>query len=1002
MTVNELSETQLWFHTRVHVKNKSSAVLVPFSVTDTIKPTSPRRKRAKKIKAALSGFETATTPPLPVKTTELKTQWDGFRAEYPGHLLLYQCGDFFELYDEDADLVETLTNLKVTEKNTTGFKRMAGFPVRVVNDWIRRLLQCGVGKIAMIEQCDAHPRSPTVREDVDINSSSGEGLGEESGGMQGNGIKGAGKGVGIKSKIVARQVTRVFTPGTLYDTDESGGRHLVSLAVVHESEGVCDPGATGAISKKVSPKEFKFGVSYVDLETSEFNISSSVDVDHLDEILSRLNVAELLLTEDAHEYILEHYPSLASRDSVCHTVLEPSWFLDSPSTVRKGLDALHWGMSKGVGDDNDADQTIKQVVVGVGMGVGQDHMNLMETMATSALLRYISHTHPASKPRLRWPTRHTISKHMVMDSDTRRALELVTVCNDTKDSVTALGAGTGESRGGYSLYSVLNRCRTFGGRRLLRSRVVSPSTDMTFINQCLSSVAVLKTLRNTNRQLRLHLKECVDVEKTLQRIALKVGTWADLRSLASTIAVCATISDTLLQRHKADDQTPTMSDLGLLFQHVDGLTDANAALKDSELWKTLVNSDAAFFANHDGTSVPLGFDKTTDELTERLRVLETISMHRLRLEMFTATSRFKLVRNNRQGWIFEISQRHLKAEKEQISIHGLREVEGTSLIKRFSCKHLDAFDRAYRELEAELAVAQRKIFQRLSHTVRDNMKPLLNCAQALNRLDVASSLAIVADEYGFCRPTITQGIDFDVEGGFHAAVKKSQQKTHDSFVPNDCNLTTKRMWIVTGPNMGGKSTFLRQNALMIIMAQIGSFVPAHRAVIGVCDQLFARVGANDDISRHMSTFMVEMMETARILQKATHRSFVVLDEIGRGTSTYDGMAIASAVFEHLHDNTACRTLSATHYKEVAHIANHLSSAACYRTIFSYADDEIIYGYRLEPGVAQKSYGIDVARIAGIPSSVTTRARDLLLKLEHAGGDLEHSLVDTIVNTHQRI
>ncbi|KNC84661.1 hypothetical protein SARC_03122 [Sphaeroforma arctica JP610] len=469
------------------------------------------------------------------------------------------------------------------------------------------------------------------------------------------------------------------------------------------------------------------------------------------------------------------------------------------------------------------------------------------------------------------------------------------------------------------------------------------------------------------------------------------------------MSLCAKLSDTILAGNKADDTRPNFADLGQLLTHVGGLVEASNALSKSPEWQNLDRSDPDFFVKNSIMGVPQGYDAELDNLNERISDLEVRHMDRIRLEMFGPSSRVKIVRHQRQGWILEISKRHMTEEKECIdglvaSEEALRELEGTSQIKRFSSRRLDALDTEFRSLERELADRQKRIFVRLCDVACDHTHSIIQSARALSSLDVASSLAVVADEHGFCRPEVTTGTEFEVVGGYHAAVQKANLRHHASFVANDCHLSQQKMWLITGPNMGGKSTFLRQNALMIIMAQAGSFVPARSATIGVCDQLFARVGASDDISRHMSTFMVEMMETARILQKATHRSFVVLDEIGRGTSTYDGMAIASAVFEHLHDHTACRTLAATHYKEVARVAGQLRNAACHRTVFSHDGGDIVYGYNLEPGVAKRSHGIDVARISGMPKCVTDRAHHLLVALEATGDDLESSLGNTIAKS----
>ncbi|HLU92223.1 MAG TPA: DNA mismatch repair protein MutS, partial [Pedomonas sp.] len=263
--------------------------------------------------------------------------------------------------------------------------------------------------------------------------------------------------------------------------------------------------------------------------------------------------------------------------------------------------------------------------------------------------------------------------------------------------------------------------------------------------------------------------------------------------------------------------------------------------------------------------------------------------------------------------------------------------------------------------------------------------------RALAALDVTQGFAHLAVEERYCRPQFTEGTEFQIAGGRHPVVEQALRRQGQPFVANDCDLSeATRLWLLTGPNMAGKSTFLRQNALIAVMAQMGGFVPARRAVIGVVDRLFSRVGASDDLARGRSTFMVEMIETAAILNQATNRSLVILDEVGRGTSTYDGLSIAWSVLEHLHENTRCRTLFATHYHELTALSERLPAIALYTVLVRQWKDDLVFLHEIAPGAADRSYGLAVAKLAGLPAPVIRRAQDILNRLEQPGGQNGHS------------
>jgi DNA mismatch repair ATPase MutS len=310
--------------------------------------------------------------------------------------------------------------------------------------------------------------------------------------------------------------------------------------------------------------------------------------------------------------------------------------------------------------------------------------------------------------------------------------------------------------------------------------------------------------------------------------------------------------------------------------------------------------------------------------------------------------------------------------------YALTRVDQTSAKVRFTTEKLQKLNTEWQSLQDALQQREQEAIDHLCTQVVENESAVRQLASSLANLDVASSLAVLAHDRGYIRPEISTGLEFDVRGGSHPVVDAMQT---DSFVSNDCNLSTHRMWIITGPNMGGKSTFLRQNALIAILAQIGSFVPAQCAKIGIVDRLFARVGASDNLANYQSTFMTEMVETATILSQATLRSLVILDEIGRGTSTTDGLAIAWSVLEHLHNKTKCRTLSATHYSELGQLVSALPHAGCYQVTANRTAVGIQFAYRIVPGLCSHSFGIDVALLAGVPHSVTKRAEAIVKHLK---------------------
>jgi DNA mismatch repair protein MutS len=347
------------------------------------------------------------------------------------------------------------------------------------------------------------------------------------------------------------------------------------------------------------------------------------------------------------------------------------------------------------------------------------------------------------------------------------------------------------------------------------------------------------------------------------------------------------------------------------------------------------------------------------------------------LQKQTGVSKLTVMTYKAYGRVFEVSRaQSTKLEKW----HNLIQLDQTQAKTRYTHVDLQTLNAKLNSLEASYTQTQDSLFQQLCNKVMSHADDIMETAASLARLDVATSLGLLAECGAYTRPTIQSNAEFKVQQGLHpvlASLQGGQLSAAPQFISNDCSMETHRLWVVTGPNMGGKSTFLRQNALLLIMAQMGSFVPAQEAIVGVADRLFARVGASDNVARHMSTFHVEMAETASILSMATQNSFVVLDEIGRGTSATEGTAIARAVIEYLCHRIGCRCLVATHYQELGSLSDTNRAVGSYKLVAERDTHGLIFTYKVKAGRAEHSFGVEVARLAGMPTEVIERAKKLL-------------------------
>ncbi|BBK34810.1 DNA mismatch repair protein MutS [Stella humosa] len=577
-----------------------------------------------------------------------------------------------------------------------------------------------------------------------------------------------------------------------------------------------------------------------------------------------------------------------------------------------------------------------------------------EAAAMGAVLDYVRLTQLGRAPRLQPPRRVETSAILLIDPASRRNLELFETLS-------------GERRG--SLLATLDRTLTGAGARRLAADLAAPSTDPAAIGRRLDMVAALVADPDLRRDLRAALAAVPDIERSVQRLALGRGGPRDLAALRDGLVA----ADRLAQRLDGPGFPPLPE--GLVACRTD-LGDHRALV---ERLAAALAADLPLLAR-DGGFVAPGHDGDLDALRAlRDDSRRMIAGLQARYAGETGIASLKIRHNNVLGYYVETTATHAdKLRPADGFIH--RQTMASAM--RFTTVELGELESRIASAADRALALELEIFDRLAAAVLAEAAPIGTAAAALARLDVAAALAERAVEGGWTRPEIDSSLDFAVTGGRHPVVEAALAADAGAFVANDCGLGPGgRLWLLTGPNMAGKSTFLRQNALIAILAQVGCFVPAASARIGVVDRLFSRVGAADDLARGRSTFMVEMVETAAILNQATARSFVILDEIGRGTATHDGLAIAWATVEHLHDANRCRALFATHYHELTALAARLPDLACHTMRVKEWQGSVIFLHAVAPGAADRSYGIHVARLAGLPPAAVARAETVLAALE---------------------
>lgn len=670
----------------------------------------------------------------------------------------------------------------------------------------------------------------------------------------------------------------------------------------------------------------QYGLAWADLSTGAFWVQPLLK-DHLQSALARINPREIVLPE----------PLRALFPPDPRLTFQPPTMFDSENG-RARLETLF----------------------GVETLEGFGAFSRAEISASGALVDYIRRTQLGHMPYLEKPRQLSQGGHVEIDPATRRNLELTRTLS-------------GERKG--SLLDTIDRTVTGAGARLLQATLSTPLTDLHTLNTRLGYVAFLTQEHALRGMLRSALGEMTDMERALGRLSALRGGPRDLLALVTGLTQAERIRSAL-QGH--DEAKTVLSDL------LDPLRDHPAlSAFQNTLAQALTPDPPAM--TRDGGFVATGYHPRLDELKalqgDGKRLIAALQA---RYKAQTGIDTLKITYNNMLGYFIEVPARRADAlllrkdAPDQPFIH--RQTLANAV--RFTTTELAELERDIASAGDKAQALELEIFEQLLATGLSLSHEIGARARAISALDLHSALAELAMENAYTRPLLDESMAFDIAGGRHPVVEHALKKQHTAFVPNDCRLMDpQRLWLLTGPNMAGKSTYLRQNALIALLAHIGSFVPAERAHIGLIDRIFSRVGASDDLARGQSTFMVEMVETSAILNQSTPRSLVILDEIGRGTATFDGLSIAWACVEHLHNVNRCRALFATHYHELTALTATLDSlASCALQVKEWKGD-IVFLHTVAEGGADRSYGIHVARLAGLPRPVIDRASAILALLQ---------------------
>ena len=709
--------------------------------------------------------------------------------------------------------------------------------------------------------------------------------------------------------LVKRAVIRVVTPGTTLDAtslDESKNNYLMSIVSIAD----------------------RFGCAIADITTGDCFLTEVPNSQKLVDEINKFSPAEIICNDSFFMSGVDT-DDLKERLGICIFSLD-AWYFDDDTCRKELREHFHVTNLEGLGI-SDYDSGI---------------------IAAGALFLYLKETQKTALSQMTTIRPYTAERYMLIDSSSRRNLELVETLREK------------QKRG--SLLWVLDKTKTAMGARTLRSFVEQPLIDAEEINRRLEALEELNEKPMLRDEIREYLNPVYDLERLVSRISFKSANPRDMVAFASSLEMIPYIKQVL-----KDFQAPILKEI---YEDMDSLEDITDLIKHAIV-------DEPPLAQKDGGIIREGFNEDVDKFRSArtdgkkwLTELETKERER------TGIKSLKIKYNRVFGYALEVTNTF----KELVPENYIRK-QTLANAERYITEELKNLENMILGAEDKLYALEYELFSNVRDKVGQEVIRIQRTAKAIAGLDVFASLALVAERNHYVRPKVNEGGIIDIKGGRHPVVE--QMIDNDMFIANDTYLdnTKKRVSIITGPNMAGKSTYMRQTALIVLMAQIGSFVPADKAVIGIVDRIFTRVGASDDLASGQSTFMVEMTEVANILRNATAKSLLILDEIGRGTSTFDGLAIAWAVIEHISNTKLCgaKTLFATHYHELTELEGKLSGVTNYCIAVKEKGDDIVFLRKIVKGGADKSYGIQVAMLAGVPDSVINRAKELVEELSDA-------------------
>lgn len=862
-----------------------------------------------------------SSPDKSSQLTPMLRQYHEIKKQYPGTLLFFRMGDFYELFFDDALIGSREMEITLTarHKERGNPVPMCGIPYHAATGYIAKLVKKGF-RVAICEQTE-DPKSTT--------------------------------------KLVRREVVRVVTPGTVLENqllETKQNNYLASLCGSGEGMGLSlldistgeflatefrGEEAWQRVQEQLeifSPREIVFPNSLAPLLNRGRRQLSSNEMGQMGQMGQMGRIGQVGQNDQAVSSSSIYADKDASR-MPSFPLSDSASYLSSDMALTP-LDDWLFGF--------DHAESLLRSQLGVtsldGFGLANREYAVC---AAGAAVHYVNETQKAQALHLSEISYFESNDYLVLDAPTVNNLELI---------------ASQDGKSAHSLFGVLDETMTGMGARLLRQWVLRPSVRIGEIEARLDSVEELKASAIKRDRLRQKLEPMADLERLAGKITLGRANARDLIALRQSIEVIPALRQVL------SDSRASL--LQVLVENMDELEDIRSLISNA------IADDPPATTGEPGM-IRDGFNAELDELRNLARSGKSyIAAIEARERGRTGISSLKVKFNNVFGYFIEISNSNKDRvpadyERKQTLVNSERYT--TPELKEYETKVLGAEERIL-ELEVQL-------FTELRRQIAQDVRRIQGVARAVALLDAVASLAEVAARRNYVRPQLHEGDEVEIRAGRHPVIETLGER----FVPNDLlvNNTTDRLLIITGPNMGGKSVFLKQTALIVIMAQIGSFVPANSAKIALVDRIFTRVGASDNLARGRSTFMVEMTETSNILNTASARSLVLLDEVGRGTATFDGLSLAWAIAEYLHDNArhSAKALFATHYHEMTELAKMRPGVQNYQVAVSESKGEIVFLRKVVPGSASKSYGIEVARLAGMPKSVIERAREILTNLE---------------------